>query len=571
MMLAVSGFSSAGSGTPSGELMKRRLLAVAAAAMLPALAMLGYNEFSVRHQRSIETDAQVSMAARQVSSELDRIIEGARAVLITAPSVSSIADLEPAACRQALKEVVSQLEAYRTILVLSPKGDVVCDSRPAPLVVNLGDRPYFKEASKTRDVVIGEYTIGRLSKDRVLPIARSVWQGDQLKAVLVAGLRLDWLQKRIEERGTLPGGSVSIIDKNGIILARTPSPEKYVGTRISDKYLYLLHQSHPGTATIDAVDGVRRILGYEPLQLPSKPLYVGASIAEAEALSSTNRATIVSVIAISAGVVIAFLAANFVGNRFILRPIDDVVDVLERWSAGDTSVRTHMVATHGEIGQVGSSVDRLLDELDRRQAIAEEAEAARALLTRELSHRVKNTLSIIQVMLRQSFRKLVPGEIFDASIRRIQALSGAYDVLLSESWERSDMHDVVDTALKPHHTEGDGRIRASGPQVQMPAQAVIGLSLVLHELATNAAKYGALRDADGRVDVAWRLEEGELVLDWTETGGPPVSAPQSQGFGTSLIQGAFPAGFNPRAIFDFALQGLRFTLRVEWNRTAAAS
>jgi two-component sensor histidine kinase len=551
--------------------MKRRLLAVAAAAMLPALAMLGYNEFSVRHQRSVEAGAQVSMAARQAGSELDRIIEGARALLITASSVPSIANLEPVTCRMALTEIVSQLDAYRTILLLDPHGNVVCDSRPKALVVNLADRPYFKEAMRTRAVVIGEFTTGRLSNDRVLPIARSMWQGDELKAVLVAGLRLDWLQKRIEERGTLPGGSVSIIDKNGVILARTPSPEKYVGATITGKYLYLLHEPRPGTATIDGLDGVRRILGYEPLDLPGKPLYVGASISEAQALSSTNRASVVSIVAISVGVVIAFLAANFVGNRFILRPVDDIVQVLDRWSGGDTAARTKMVATHGEIGQVGSSVDRLLDELDRRQAVAEEAEAARALLTRELSHRVKNTLSIIQVMLRQTFRKIVPPEIFDASIQRIQALSGAYDVLLSESWERSDMRDVVDTALKPHHIGGDSRIRTSGPDVQMPAQAVIGLSLILHEMATNAAKYGALRDADGQVDIAWRLEDSELVVDWIESGGPPVSAPQSEGFGTSLIQGAFPAGFNPRTVFDFAPSGLRFTLRVDWTQAAAAA
>jgi two-component sensor histidine kinase len=551
--------------------MKRRLLAVAAAAMLPALAMLGYNEFSVRHQRSVETDAQVSMAARQVGSELDRIIEGARTLLVTASSIPSVANLQPAACRQALGQIAAQLDAYRTILLLDPQGNVICDSRPSPLVINLADRPYFKEAIETRDTVIGEFTLGRLSRDHVLPFARSMWRGDKLKAVLVAGLRLDWLQKRIEERGTLPGGGVSILDKNGVILARTPSPEKYVGTKIPDKYLYLLHQSHSGTETIDGQDGVRRILGYEPLDLPSKPLYVGVSISEAQALSSTNRASVVSIVAISVGVVIAFLAANFVGNRFILRPIDDVVQVLERWGSGDTSARTRMVATHGEIGQVGSSVDRLLDELDRRQAVAEEAEAARALLTRELSHRVKNTLSIIQVMLRQAFKKIVPPEVFDASIQRIQALSGAYDVLLTESWERSDMRDVVDTALRPHHTEGDGRIRTSGPEVQMPAQAAIGLSLILHELATNAAKYGALRDAEGRVDIAWRQENGELVLDWVESGGPPVFTPQSQGFGTSLIQGALPAAFNPRIVFDFAPQGLRFTLRVDWTQVATAA
>jgi two-component sensor histidine kinase len=545
--------------------MKRRLLAVAAVAMLPALAMLGYNEFSVRYQRSVETNAQVSVAARQVGSELERIIEGARTLLITAASIPSVANLQPTTCRHALGLIAAQLEQYRTILVLDPEGNVICDSRPAPVNVNLGDRSYFKEAVKTKGVVIGEFTVGRLSHDNVLPFALSMWQGKAVKAVVVAGLRLDWLQKRIEERGTLPGGGVSIVDKNGIILARAPSPERYVGTKLPQRFMALLHEARPGTTTLDSQDGIRRIIGYEPLEMPSKPFYVAASISEAQALSSTNRASIVSIIAISLGVVIAFLAANFVGNRFILRPIDDVVQVLERWSAGNTAARTHMVATQGEIGQVGSSLDRLLDELDRQKAAAQEAETARALLTRELSHRVKNTLSIIQVMLRQTFKKIVPPEAFEGAIHRIQALSGAYDVLLSDNWKRSDMHDVVDTALKPHHAEGDGRIKASGPEVQMPAQAVIGLSLVLHELATNAVKYGALRDNEGQVNVGWRLENDELVLDWIESGGPPVTAPESQGFGTSLIQGAFPAGFNPRTAFDFEPRGLRFSLRVNWN------
>lgn len=545
--------------------MKRRLLAVAAVAMLPALAMLGYNEFSVRHQRSVETNAQVSMAARQVGSELDRIIEGARTLLITASSIPSVANLQPTTCRLALGQIAAQLEQYRTILVLDPKGNVICDSRPAPLTVNLGDRPYFKQAIKTREVVIGEYTLGRLSHDNVLPFARSMWQGDTLKAVVVAGLRLDWLQQRIAERGTLPGGSVSIIDVNGVILARAPSPETFVGTKIAAKYAYLLHASRRGTEVVDSRDGVRRILGYEPLELPDKPLYVGVSISEAQALSSTNRASVVSVIAISVGVVIAFLAANFVGNRFILRPIDQIVRVLERWGGGDTSARTQMVVARDELGKVGSSLDHLLDELDRQKTAAHEAEAARALLTRELGHRVKNTLSIIQVILRQMFKKIVPPETFEGAIQRVQALSGAYDVLLADNWKRSGMHDVVDTALSPHHVEGDGRIKASGPEVQMPAQAVIGLSLVLHELATNAVKYGALRDTEGQVNVTWRAENDELVLDWIESGGPPVAAPASQGFGTSLIQGAFPAGFNPRTAFDFEPQGLRFNLRIAWT------
>jgi two-component sensor histidine kinase len=254
-------------------------------------------------------------------------------------------------------------------------------------------------------------------------------------------------------------------------------------------------------------------------------------------------------------------AAVFVGNRFILAPIQTVVSVLERWAGGDLAARTGMHGRHGEIGQVGASVDNLLDELSRRRMRAEEAEAARSFLTRELSHRVKNTLSVVQAIARQTFGRIVPPEALETYSLRVRALAGAYDTLLAEDWESGDIHDVVRRAISPHHDPNDDHFKVEGPDISLPPQAVVALTLVIHELATNAAKYGALSNFAGHVDITWSNDDGGIALEWREQGGPNVAAPEKEGFGTKVITRAFPPEYQPDVKFDYRPEGLNFTLR----------
>jgi two-component sensor histidine kinase len=215
---------------------------------------------------------------------------------------------------------------------------------------------------------------------------------------------------------------------------------------------------------------------------------------------------------------------------------------------------------YGEIGQVAAAVDELLDELERRRVQAEEAEAARAFLSRELSHRVKNTLSIVQAIARQTFGKLVPPQAIETYSLRVRALAGAYDKLLAEEWESADIRDVVEGTVAPHHEPDDNRFRLDGPEILLPPKAVIALSLILHELATNAAKYGALSGLAGHVEIAWRQAGKRVSLDWIEKEGPPVVPPEREGFGTKVISRAFAPEFSADVAFDYHPEGLRFHL-----------
>jgi two-component sensor histidine kinase len=171
----------------------------------------------------------------------------------------------------------------------------------------------------------------------------------------------------------------------------------------------------------------------------------------------------------------------------------------------------------------------------RRSARALENERTQqALLINELNHRVKNTLATVQSMAAMTLGRDPSGDQARAFEGRLFALSRAHDVLTRGSWERVDLAELVAQALGPFAAEG--RIDPEGPNLALGPQQALALSMALHELATNAAKYGALSGPAGRVSIRWSLDGGRLDFHWTESGGPTVKPPTRRGFGSRLLE-----------------------------------
>jgi PAS domain S-box-containing protein len=162
------------------------------------------------------------------------------------------------------------------------------------------------------------------------------------------------------------------------------------------------------------------------------------------------------------------------------------------------------------------------------------AEDKTRLLAREVNHRANNLLTIINAMMRQT-RAGTAAELISAMQGRIGALSRVQTRLARDQWDRTDLSKLVGEELAPFGRDVAGRFQISGPPVPLSADAAQALAIVVHELATNAVKHGALSVTAGRVAVAWSLGAGRLALSWTETGGPPVSPPSREGFGTRAI------------------------------------
>ncbi len=200
----------------------------------------------------------------------------------------------------------------------------------------------------------------------------------------------------------------------------------------------------------------------------------------------------------------------------------------------------------------------LCDISERRRA-----DERQRLLVNELNHRVKNALATVQAIAAQSLRDpRIPPEARTQFLGRLMALARANDVLVARSWTAASLAEIAAQVASPH---GDAeRFRFDGPAVSLAPQAATALALGLHELATNAAKYGALSRPEGRVDLTWRLEgegaERRLRLVWLESGGPAVAPPTVKGFGSRLIERGLAGELRAVVTANYARDGLVLTL-----------
>ncbi len=169
-----------------------------------------------------------------------------------------------------------------------------------------------------------------------------------------------------------------------------------------------------------------------------------------------------------------------------------------------------------------------------------QVEQQQRLLTNELNHRVKNTIAIIQSIANQTLRDSASPEAFQTTFsQRLMALARAHNLLTNRAWSGANLRDIVDAALAPFQQRlRKSRIDVSGPHYQLASNLAVSMILAMHELATNAVKYGALSNDTGQVTLAWEIDttSRQIVLTWAEQGGPPVQEPTRRGFGRRLIE-----------------------------------
>jgi len=199
------------------------------------------------------------------------------------------------------------------------------------------------------------------------------------------------------------------------------------------------------------------------------------------------------------------------------------------------------------------------------------AEERQRLLIHELNHRVKNTLATVQSIAGHTLSGAADREEARRVLTdRLVALSRAHDVLTHESWEGAGMSEIARAATAAFTVHGEDRVRCDGPAVRLDPQRALAVAMILHELGTNATKYGALSEKAGVVDVRWREAAGCIELEWSESGGPPVTPPGRRGFGTRLIERLARADLKGTVDLGYAPEGVRCLLRFGAQNDVAA-
>ena len=222
------------------------------------------------------------------------------------------------------------------------------------------------------------------------------------------------------------------------------------------------------------------------------------------------------------------------------------------------------LAVRGQVFRRADGTPLLMVGVSQNITDRKRAEDHRSMLANELSHRVKNMLATLQAIVGQTLRSASSLDAAAETLNgRIQALDAANNLLINDHWESATMRELVDRALAPFRTDDSDRLRASGPDVSVPPRIAVGLSLALHELGTNASKYGALSTFHGHVSVSWKIESGtkpdRLHIYWEEVGGPTVVSPVRTGFGSKLIQRVLASEIGGTAKIDYHSTGVFFT------------
>jgi len=521
-----------------------RLLLALAAALLPFFAMEAYNSYALYQSRFEELQRLALQQALSAAADMEQILESTRAVFGAVEVASEIDPTNPSKCGAFLKSVAAASASLSSISVADLEGNVRCSSIEDINAVNISDRQYFKDALTSNDMVLGTYVIGRGDNSPILPMALAQTDSNHTKiGVIVGTIDLKWLSQHLIDRGFVQGGSVTIAGRDGIILARQPLPEQFMGTSVPSEFLHFLQDPKPGNFQALSRDGNQRIYGYVPLAAPPHDLYVSTGLST-DLSFAVLRETLIRQIAAILGLILISALIAAVANRFLISgPVGRILDTIGRWRNGDLKARTHMRSPEGEFGKIGEEFDRAAE------AIATQQDAI-TLLLRELKHRGKNQLALILAFARQIAKHETTVAGFSTALdRRLQSLATSQDLLLHEPAEQVDLQKVISAQLETFELSKSDRVLLKGEPITVGGDVARYVGMAIHELLTNAQKHGALRTDQGTVHIDWGPTgpDNLIFLEWREVHDGAMSTPKAGGFGRVMIEKLIPRLLNGEA------------------------
>ncbi|MBB2961164.1 HWE histidine kinase domain-containing protein [Methylobacterium sp. R2-1] len=543
----------------------KRIVGLVALALMPALAIQGYNEYALRTARAEAVRGEAIRTARSIAADLGQFGRGVRQSLGILVEVPEIRGKNPQVCTPYLKTLLDKVPGAFFFAVVDADGSVVCNTLgSARGAYSLASRRYFQDAMSTGGFVVGEHVRGRITNKPTIQLAQALAGPDgRLDGVVVASIDLDYLAGQQARSGLPHEATLTVADKAGVILIRVPDHAEWVGKPLPPALWSALTANRGQVVDMPGLRGRMRITGVAgatPDDLDGITVAVGLS--PAAAFADIDAATWRGLVLIGLGAALAVAAALLAGRAFIRRPVRRLLRAATAWRTGELGARTG-ISGPSEFGQLGEAFDAMAASLQKHEGELR-AELARSrllqerqtMMLHELNHRVRNTLTTVQSLARQS-RRDATGEQLEG---RILALSKTHDLLSRDDWAGASLGAVLENELAPFREGQADRFQLDGPDLDLAPRYVLALGMTVHELTTNAAKYGALSAEGGRVNITWRVagEDGDrrLAMEWQESGGPPVEEPRQRGYGTRLISGAITHELGGMVRLAFAPAGL---------------
>ncbi len=448
--------------------------------------------------------------------------------------------------------VVSDRDGQQAMNLLRPVGSKL------PMRAGLASH---RKALETGALVISDVFRGPVAQAWLVSLDFPIVRDGKIFRVMSVVLNTEIFRDLLASQNPPSNWLTGLADNHGNFIARLPYHEANAGQPASEGWRAVMNRS--GIERLQALDG-DMVWNANEIS-PLSGWKVGIGVKEAE-IATPVWTTMGMAVAASAIVSLLSLLLALRLARGIASPLAELGPKAASLVTGQPEVLNSSLPEAAKVW----------DALETAMAKRAEAERLGRLLTDELAHRVKNTLAVVQALALQSLRSSSdPAAFVKGFSERLALLSRAHDLLTKAAWTSAQLDEIVKAAVAPFQRPGLDVFSIAGPRVEVPSNAAITLSLMLHELATNASKHGALRNAEGRIAVNWSLSDGPapaVHLVWREAGKMSVMRTAHQGFGGRLLATGI-AQLGGRIDFSWPADGIivGLTFPVPSNRAPARS
>ena len=359
--------------------LRARLFLLVLLAVVPMLGLILYTDLEQRQRDLAQVEADALHISRLAANAQQDLLADANHLLTILALLPQIQGDDPVECNDLLARILKQDPQYANIAVAQLNGDVFCSGVPVAGQVSFSERAVFKRALETRGFVVGGYEIGLITKRPILSIAYPLLDSSgRVQRVVIAGLDLTWLNQVAANIQLLEGSRITLIDREGMVLARYPDAEDWVGKSASD---YAIVQTilarGEGTAEGIGLDNLPRLFAFTLLNSTTDTgAYLFISIPRASAFAAQDATLARNLTALLVVTVIAFALAWMGSRRFVLRDIRMLVQATRQIAAGDLRARATFASGIDELGELARHFDAMADALEQRDARQKQIEAA---------------------------------------------------------------------------------------------------------------------------------------------------------------------------------------------------
>lgn len=521
------------------------LLALSIIALaVPLLALLGMEAARLTTSERARLFGETRLNAERIAADLDQTLNGYIAILESLATTPALAEGDLATVYRQAEAALGPRGLFA--FLRDSEGQMLFNTRVpfgAALPKTTGFSGQIIDADRP---VISDVVIGQVAKRAVMSVSVPVFRDGIMRYVLSLSLEPELMKELLDRQKMPPEWRATIVDRKGVVIARTRMHEEFVGKPLADI-------SRSDRAELEGTDLEGRVVkwGIAPSRVSGWTVYVSVL---SEVVDAAAREALLNYVLIVGAFTCVGIAGAVGVARVITRPLDAAENAAKALGEGRAvEFKPTLVAEANAIGAA------LVEAAELR----EQAEQQILLLMREVNHRSKNMLAVVQAIARQmpsDDPKLFVRQFSD----RIVGLAASQDLLIESNWQGVRVADLVRSQLSLFRELIGTRIDISGPPVRLQPPAAQAIGMALHELATNASKYGALSDENGRLRISWRMqgagEERAFVLTWAEQDGPPVKPPGRRGFGYTIMVAMVEKSLDAKVTIDYAESGLVWTV-----------